>query len=77
MTVSPTWMEVEVDPEEAETKVGEAFKLKVELFASVKVSIKVKPVKSRLPVGLLASLTGLGFTLDSLNSHSLENFYDK
>ena len=39
-------MEVEVDPEEAETKVGLAFKLKAELFPSVKVSTIVKPVKS-------------------------------
>ena len=48
--MSPTWIEVEVDPEEAETKVGLAFRLKVELFASVKVSTKVKPVKLALPV---------------------------
>lgn len=33
-------------------------------------------VKSKLPVKLAADLTGLGFTLDSYNAHSIRNFID-
>ena len=43
----------EVDPPEAETKVGPLVRLSVELLASVNVSVRVRPVKLTSPVFLM------------------------